>query len=116
VRVAISTAQNENSEEVISEFRTSTFLYLTKAQDRVVRTIESRAAGLVGLPQINVEPLQVVRYSKGQKFDTHHDAGTILDDGNIEVVPPVRLATFFVVRHTPVHPIGVRRSQQYLLR
>jgi hypothetical protein len=38
-----------------------------------------------------VEPLQIVSYTEGQKFELHHDAGTMTDDGAVEVVPPRRL-------------------------
>jgi hypothetical protein len=89
--------QNDEGGETYSELRTSTYMYLSKSQDRWARSVELRAADLVGVPQANVEPLQVVSYTAGQLFDTHHDAGTLDGDGSIELVPPVRFATLFLV-------------------
>ena len=80
-----SFTENEENEHVVSTERTSNYIHLEKSQDRVVRAIEQRAADLVGLHGQCVEPLQIVSYTNGQKFDLHHDAGTILgnddDDG-----------------------------------
>lgn len=52
-----------------------------------------------GLSQVNVEPLQIVSYQPGQRFNLHHDAGTLLEDGRVPImVPPRRLVTLFLVR------------------
>jgi len=45
---------------------------------------------------LNVEPLQIVSYTEGQKFNTHHDSGTLNDDGSVDPVPPRRVITFFL--------------------
>ena len=95
-----SFTEDENNEEVISEFRTSNFIHLSKAQDTIVRRIEAKAAELVGMTEIFVEPLQIVRYKEGQFFDTHHDAGTLLEDGNVDLVAPRRIATLFLYLNT----------------
>jgi prolyl 4-hydroxylase len=86
--------------QVISEFRTSNFIHLSKGQDSIVRRIEAKAADLVGMAQSFVEPLQIVRYKEGQFFDVHHDAGTLLDDGSVELVAPRRFATLFLYLNT----------------
>jgi prolyl 4-hydroxylase len=91
-----SFTEDENNQEVLSEFRTSNFIHLTKGQDSVIRRIETRAAELVGMSNQMVEPLQIVRYRDGQYFDVHHDAGTLLDDGSVELVAPRRFATVFL--------------------
>ena len=95
-----SFTENENNEEVISLFRTSNFIHLAKAQDATIRRIETRAAELVGMNNLFVEPLQIVRYREGQFFDVHHDAGTLLDDGSVELVAPRRFATLFLYLNT----------------
>ena len=87
-----------------NENRTSTFMWLEKASDPVLRKIERRASEIVGLPAYNVEPLQIVAYKDGQEFKTHHDMGKILPGGDIEAGEPRRLVTFFVYLNTL--PIG----------
>jgi hypothetical protein len=71
----------------------------------VVRKIEQRAADLVSLSITCVEPIQIVAYTKGQRFNLHHDAGTMnSEDNTIELVPPKRLVTFFVyLNDLPIH-------------
>jgi len=64
--------------QIISKERTSTFIFLPKYLDKVSRAIEARAAEIVSLSIENVEPLQIVRYSQGQQFTLHHDAGTLI--------------------------------------
>ena len=48
--------------------------------DKISRAIERRAAEIVSIPIENVEPLQVVRYTEGQEFTLHHDAGTLINE------------------------------------
>ena len=92
-----SYTENNFNEEVLSEYRTSKFIYLSKGQDTIVRKVESKAANLVGLSEENIEPLQIVSYSDGQMFDIHHDAGTLLEDGTVDLVQPRRIITLFLV-------------------
>ena len=91
-----SFTEDDDNNEVISEERTSMYTYLNKGQDNVIRNIEARASELCGMGQEHCEPLQIVSYTQGQKFETHHDAGTLCDDGTVELVPPRRLATLFL--------------------
>ena len=95
-----SFVNNEHNERVISEFRTSRYIYCAKSQDATVRAIESRLSQIVGLPSDNVEPLQIVSYTNGQHFDIHHDAGTLFEDGTIDIVQPRRLVTIFIYLNT----------------
>ena len=71
-----SFTEGHSKKTIISNQRTSRFIYLNKGQDRLVRGLEERAANLVGLHTLNVEPLQILSYSKLQKFEAHHDGGT----------------------------------------
>ena len=95
-----SFTEDDSNKRVVSQERTSTFIFLRKSQDRVVRGIESRAADLVSMASEFVEPLQLVSYTDGQEFQLHHDAGTLLDDGSVETVPPLRYVTIFVYLNT----------------
>ena len=92
-----SYTENEALTRVRDENRTSSFIYLAKAQDQLVRAVEAFAADFVGLEVEQVEPLQVVSYRPGQEFRVHHDAGTYHEEeGTVELAPPYRFCTFFV--------------------
>ena len=89
-----------SSHVVESQERTSASLHLPKGGDTSLRAIEARAAELVGLPSDYVEPLQVVTYTNGQRFDLHHDSGSLhYEEGGEEVITvsapqgPKRLVT-----------------------
>jgi len=100
---------------VESQERTSASLHLPKGGDTSLRAIEARAAELVGLPSDYVEPLQVVTYTNGQRFDLHHDSGILKgggdEDGGGEVTVsapqgPKRLVTLFVYLNTLPEGVG----------
>jgi len=40
----------------VDDYRTSTFVHLAKACDSNIRTIESRAANMIGMPPLNPKP------------------------------------------------------------
>ena len=82
------------------EQRTSTFLSLSKLENATVASIERKAADLFGVSLPSIEPLQLVRYQKGQFFGIHHDLGSLFVDGSVELPPRQpwsrrRLATLF---------------------
>jgi hypothetical protein len=96
-RFAKSYTDADDGKKVVDDYRTSTFVHLGKSCDAQIRQIETRAATLVGMAPDYVEPLQVVQYSEGQKFETHHDMGTLGPENTVEqVFPPRRLVTFFI--------------------
>ena len=77
-RAAFKHSHTDGSDgAIVSEERTSVSLPLHKGGDAILRAIEARAAELVGLPSDHVEPLQVVHYSHGARFDMHHDLAPI---------------------------------------
>ena len=47
--------------------------------DAVVKRIRARIAHLSGYPVSLLEPLQVVRYEQGQKYEGHHDFFDVCD-------------------------------------
>ena len=47
--------------------------------DAVVRAITERASLLTGYPYENIEPLQLVRYTDGQRYEPHFDYGEACD-------------------------------------
>ncbi|XP_057482473.1 probable prolyl 4-hydroxylase 6 [Actinidia eriantha] len=66
-------ADNESGESVESEVRTSSGMFLGKAQDEVVAGIESRIAAWTFLPEENGEAMQILHYEHGQKYEPHFD-------------------------------------------
>ena len=49
------------------------------ANDPIVRRIMERAALVTGYPYENIEPLQLVKYVDGQKYEPHFDYGEACD-------------------------------------
>ena len=83
-------------------------VHVKKGLDSAIRRVESRAAELVGMQSHNVEGLQIVSYTDGQKFETHHDIGPIDDacEHVVTVVPPRRIITLFVYLNDLPQGIG----------
>ncbi|KAE9617999.1 putative procollagen-proline 4-dioxygenase [Lupinus albus] len=66
-------ADNESGKGLVSEVRTSSGMFFTKAQDKIIAEIEDRIATWTFLPIDNGEPIQVLRYEHGQKYEPHFD-------------------------------------------
>ncbi|XP_052196950.1 probable prolyl 4-hydroxylase 7 [Diospyros lotus] len=66
-------ADNESGGSIESEVRTSTGMFLQKAQDEIVSHIEARIAAWTFLPAENGEAIQILRYELGQKYEPHFD-------------------------------------------
>jgi hypothetical protein len=91
-----STTEESGHGVIVSSDRTSNSFHLTKAQDGVCRSIERRAAEMIGSHEHNSEPLQIVAYKDSQHFGLHHDAGFLDDEDHATLMPsPVRLITLF---------------------
>lgn len=83
--------------------RSSQTMNLQRGQTKLIQSIEERVAKLVELDRQHIEPIQVVKYSYGQQFTKHHDAGTILnptekdpDKLRLRLVDPARMYSMFV--------------------
>ncbi|GMP30442.1 hypothetical protein CsSME_00005108 [Camellia sinensis var. sinensis] len=66
-------ADNESGKSVESEVRTSSGMFLNKAQDEVVAGIEAKIAAWTFLPPENGEAMQILHYEHGQKYEPHFD-------------------------------------------
>ncbi|KAJ0249661.1 Prolyl 4-hydroxylase 2 [Hirschfeldia incana] len=66
-------ADNENGESQVSDVRTSSGTFISKAKDPIVSGIEDKLSTWTFLPKENGEDLQVLRYEHGQKYDAHFD-------------------------------------------
>ncbi|CAK8533583.1 unnamed protein product [Lathyrus sativus] len=66
-------ADNVSGKSIQSEVRTSSGMFLKKAQDEVVADIENRIAAWTFFPIENGESLQVLHYQHGEKYEPHFD-------------------------------------------
>ena len=95
-------AEEVNPENDANVQRTSTFVQFGKLSNSLIAAIERKAADLLCMPNHSIEPLQLVRYSRGQFFHDHHDMGMLFEDGSVELpnktamTPPRRLVTILV--------------------
>eukprot|EP01083_Nonionella_stella_P192008 710152_1 len=111
---------HSTTQQIYSEQRTSTSLFMPKSFDKIINSIENRAANIVGVNNENVEQLQLVRYTNGQHFGLHHDAGTLKRRNHnqfkqvarsssdsryfVDIMLPSRICSLFVYLTTS--PIG----------
>ena len=63
----------DNPYTLVNNVRSSQSAHLGKSRDKLVTNIEERACEYVNLNTHYLEPMQVVVYEKGQKFNPHYD-------------------------------------------
>ncbi|CAI0435487.1 unnamed protein product [Linum tenue] len=56
-----------------SRVRTSSGMFLSRGQDKIIRTIEKRISEFTFIPVENGEGLQILHYEIGQKYEPHFD-------------------------------------------
>ena len=78
IRIGLPTMHRSLAGGRTESIRTSSTGMLP-AGDPVVRRITERAAYVTGYPYENIEPLQLVRYTEGQKYEPHFDYGEACD-------------------------------------
>ncbi|XP_024018499.1 probable prolyl 4-hydroxylase 7 [Morus notabilis] len=66
-------ADNDSGKSIMSEVRTSSGMFLQKAQDQIVTDIEARIAAWTFLPEENGESMQILHYEHGEKYEPHFD-------------------------------------------
>jgi len=64
---------DKTGESILSEDRTSSGMFLHKAQDEIVADIEARISAWTFLPIENGEAIHVLHYENGQKYAPHVD-------------------------------------------
>lgn len=60
-------------EESVNDKRSSFGTFIRRKQDRNSTKIADKVAEWVGIPQINHEDMQILRYGKGQRYEAHKD-------------------------------------------
>lgn len=58
---------------LVNNVRSSQSAHLGKARDKIIENIETKACEYVNMNTHYLEPMQVVVYEKGQKFNPHYD-------------------------------------------
>lgn len=66
-------ADNLSGKSTVSDVRTSSGAFISKAKDDIVSRIEDKIAAWTFLPKENGEDIQVLRYEEGQKYEPHFD-------------------------------------------
>lgn len=86
---------NERGEitKIVSQSRTSENAWCQSGceNDPVVMGLSDRIEEITKVPQDNYEQFQILRYSEGQYYRTHHDMGRVRD-----VAGGHRILTFFL--------------------
>ncbi|KAI4390000.1 hypothetical protein MLD38_002159 [Melastoma candidum] len=73
-RIAKSTVVDDaTGKSKDSNVRTSFGMFLSRGQDRIIRSIEKRIAEFTHIPVEHGEGLQILQYGHGQKYEPHHD-------------------------------------------
>lgn len=73
-RLARSTVlDRSNGGSVPSDVRTSRGAYFTKDETPLLASLATRAAEKLGVPRDHLEPLQVIHYGPGDKYEPHND-------------------------------------------
>ncbi|MEO8656681.1 MAG: 2OG-Fe(II) oxygenase [Ramlibacter sp.] len=67
------TVDTDTGGEEVNADRTSNGMFFRRAENELVRRIESRIARLVNWPEENGEGLQILRYRPGAEYKPHYD-------------------------------------------
>ncbi|CAN6476339.1 unnamed protein product [Victoria cruziana] len=66
-------SHDKTGDSYVSKVRTSSGTFLKKEQDGIIERIENRISTWTFLPKENAEPIQVLRYGIGEKYEPHFD-------------------------------------------
>jgi hypothetical protein len=68
-----STVYSTNQGSVDMSARSSSCSYFKRGENDLIKSIESQVASLLSIDLKQIEPLQIVRYEKGQQYKYHYD-------------------------------------------
>jgi len=72
-RFKTSTVYSTNQGSVDMNARSSSCAYFKRGENELIKSIESQVASLLAIDLKQIEPLQIVRYEKGQQYKYHYD-------------------------------------------
>ena len=79
IRVATPRFSRSPVRGSVTRVRTSSTAMLGGTNDPVVRSVRERISRFSGYAENLLEPLQVVKYQQGQKYEGHHDFFDVCD-------------------------------------
>jgi len=68
-----STIYSKSSGIVDKTARSSTNTYFTRNENNIVDYIETKITKILNIDRLQLEPLQIVKYDKGQEYKLHYD-------------------------------------------
>lgn len=87
-----STVVGKKGEGVVDDIRTSYGMFIKRLNDPIIERIERRISLVTHYPVSHQEDIQVLRYTKGQKYGAHYDSSSNTDEAG----PHYRMATFYM--------------------
>ena len=72
-RFVASTVYSTNSGTVDRSSRSSSCAYFKRGENELIKSIEDKVASSLKISLDQIEPLQIVKYEKGQEYKYHHD-------------------------------------------
>ena len=64
---------DNTNDNTASDVRTSQSAFFKKSEYKLLKNIEQRAAKLMKVDYVQIEPVQIVKYEPGEKYDNHYD-------------------------------------------
>jgi prolyl 4-hydroxylase len=68
-----STVYVSNQGEVDKSARSSSNVYFSRAENDIISKIENKVSNMLNIKLDQIEPLQIVKYEKGQQYKYHYD-------------------------------------------
>jgi prolyl 4-hydroxylase len=72
-RFVTSTVYTTNTGTVDTSARSSSCYYFKRDENELIKSIEDKVASSLNINLNQIEPLQIVKYEKGQQYKYHHD-------------------------------------------
>ena len=72
-RFVTSTVYSTNSGSIDKSARSSSCAYFKRGENNLIKSIEDKVASSLNISLDQIEPLQIVKYEKGQEYKYHYD-------------------------------------------
>lgn len=78
--------ENGTGGNVVDDVRTSEGMFYNKNENEIIARVEARMAAFADWPNINGEPIQVLKYKKGAEYKPHNDYFDKNDPGSVHTL------------------------------